>query len=409
MSFFRISKQSFLILAFLLSALLVHAQKSTQKQLEEKKADIKKELKEINALLFTNKQTKAAVFSDVENLSYKIERKQELIKLTNQQINLLNQEIEDNSKFIEKLEKDLFEVKEAYKEMILKSFKSKSGKNRLMFILSSETFFQAFKRTQYIKQYSLFRKNQAKKIGLISAELKEIKKELLYKRDLKQGLLTKNRSTQKTLQSEKNEAKNIISKLRNKEKKYKRNIIAKEKESQKIDKQIDKLIREAIARSNKNKSSKNSKGFNLTPEAKALAKKFELNKGKLPWPVSRGVVIQKFGTQPHPVVKTAKIKSNGIVIATEKSQKVKTVFEGSVLSVLQFRGSNPTVLVQHGNYITAYKNLSKVFVSKGDKVSSNQYIGEVFTNSSTGKSSIQFSIFQKTTPLNPLLWILKMN
>jgi len=409
MSFFRISKQSFLILAFLLSALLVHAQKSTQKQLEEKKADIKKELKEINALLFTNKQTKAAVFSDVENLSYKIERKQELIKLTNQQINLLNQEIEDNSKFMEKLEMDLFEVKEAYKEMILKSFKSKSGKNRLMFILSSETFFQAFKRTQYIKQYSLFRKNQAKKIGLISAELKEIKKELLYKRDLKQGLLTKNRSTQKTLQSEKKEAKNIISKLRNKEKKYKRNIIAKEKESQKIDKQIDKLIREAIARSNKNKSSKNSKGFNLTPEAKALAKKFELNKGKLPWPVSRGVVIQKFGTQPHPVVKTAKIKSNGIVIATEKSQKVKTVFEGSVLSVLQFRGSNPTVLVQHGNYITAYKNLSKVFVSKGDKVSSNQYIGEVFTNSSTGKSSIQFSIFQKTTPLNPLLWILKMN
>ena len=409
MSFFRISKQSFLILAFLLSALLVHAQKSTQKQLEEKKADIKKELKEINALLFTNKQTKAAVFSDVENLSYKIERKQELIKLTNQQINLLNREVEDNSKFIEKLEKDLFEVKEAYKEMILKSFKSKSGKNRLMFILSSETFFQAFKRTQYIKQYSLFRKNQAKKIGLISAELKEIKKELLYKRDLKQGLLTKNRSTQKTLESEKKEAKNIISKLRNKEKKYKRNIIAKEKESQKIDKQIDKLIREAIARSNKNKSSKNSKGFNLTPEAKALAKKFELNKGKLPWPVSRGVVIQKFGTQPHPVVKTAKIKSNGIVIATEKSQKVKTVFEGSVLSVLQFRGSNPTVLVQHGNYITAYKNLSKVFVSKGDKVSSNQYIGEVFTNSSTGKSSIQFSIFQKTTPLNPLLWILKMN
>ncbi len=129
----------------------------------------------------------------------------------------------------------------------------------------------------------------------------------------------------------------------------------------------------------------------------------------MPWPVSRGVVIQRFGTQPHPVVKTAKIKSNGIIIATEKSQKVKTIFEGSVLSVLQFRGSNPTVLIQHGNYITAYKNLSKVFVNKGDKVDSNQYIGEVFTNSSTGKSSIQFSVFQKTTPLDPLSWILRMN
>ena len=332
-----------------------------------------------------------------------------MIKLTNQQINLLNQEIVSNSESLEKLESDLFEVKEAYKEMILKSFKSKSGKNRLMFILSSETFFQALKRTQYIKQYSIFRKNQAKKIELISGQLKEVKKELLYKRDFKEGLLVKNRLTQKTLELEKKEANNIAYKLRNQEKKYKRNILAKQKESQKIDKEINKLIREAIARSNKSKSNKNSKSFTLTPEAKALAKKFESNKGKLPWPVSRGVVIQRFGTQPHPVVKTAKIKSNGIIIATEKSQKVKTIFEGSVLSVLQFRGSNPTVLIQHGNYITAYKNLSKVFVNKGDKVDSNQYIGEVFTNSSTGKSSIQFSVFQKTTPLDPLSWILRMN
>ena len=393
MNFVKALQYSVLI-AFIVSFNSLQAQISTQKQLEEKKALLNKELKVINALLFTNKQRKTAAFNDVENLNYKIERKQELIKLTNQQINLLNQEIANNSKSLEKLETDLFEVKEAYKEMILKSFKSKSGKNRLMFILSSETFFQALKRTQYIKQYSIFRKNQAKKIELISQQLKEIKKELLYKRDVKKGLLTKNRATQKTLELEKKEANNIAYKLRSQEKKYKRNILAKQKESQKIDNEINKLIREAIARSNKSKSIKNSKSFTLTPEAKALA---------------RGVVIQKFGTQPHPVVKTAKIKSNGIVIATEKFQKVKTIFEGSVLSVLQFRGSNPTVLIQHGNYITAYKNLSKVFVNKGDKVSSNQYIGEVFTNSSTGKSSIQFSIFQKTTPLDPLSWILRMN
>ena len=143
--------------------------------------------------------------------------------------------------------------------MILKSFKSKSGKNRLMFILSSETFFQALKRTQYIKQYSIFRKNQAKKIELISQQLKEIKKELLYKRDVKKGLLTKNRATQKTLELEKKEANNIAYKLRSQEKKYKRNILAKQKESQKIDNESNKLIREAIARSNKSKSNKNSK------------------------------------------------------------------------------------------------------------------------------------------------------
>ena len=124
--------------------------------------------------------------------------------------------------------------------------------------------------------------------------------------------------------------------------------------------------------------------------------------------MAKGVVIQKFGTQPHPVVKTAKIKSNGIIIATPKKEKVRVVFDGQVLSVLQFKGSNPTVLVQHGNYITAYKNLSKVFVKKGDKVFSNQNIGEVFTNNSSGRSTIQFSVFQKTTPVNPLSWIIKM-
>ena len=379
---------------------------NNRKQLEKQKEAIQKELEEINALLFKNKKQKASTFTDIENLNYKIQRKQEVIKLTNRQINLLNIELEKNKNQQVDLSKRLKEVKAAYKEMILRSYKSKSGKNKLMFILSSESFFQAFKRTQYIKQYAAFRRNQANKIVTISDELKLINDELIERKKLKETLLTNNRLTQKSLEKEKNQANEIAFKLKSQEKKYKKNILAKQKESLKIDKQIDKLIREAIAASNKTKTKSNS--FNLTPEAIALAKNFELNKGKLPWPVSRGVVIQRFGTQPHPVVKTAKIKSNGIVIATEKSAKVKTVFKGQVLSVLKFRGSNPTILIQHGNYITAYKNLSKVFVSKGDVLESGQVIGEVFTNKTNSQSTIQFSIFKKTTPLNPLFWILKM-
>ena len=379
---------------------------NNRKQLEKQKEAIQKELKEINALLFKNKKQKASTFTDIENINYKIQRKQEVIKLTNRQINLLNIELEKNKNQQVDLSKRLKEVKAAYKEMILRSYKSKSGKNKLMFVLSSESFFQAFKRTQYIKQYAAFRRNQANKMVTISDELKLINDELIERKKLKETLLTNNRLTQKSLEKEKNQANEIAFKLKSQEKKYKKNILAKQKESLKIDKQIDKLIREAIAASNKTKTKSNS--FNLTPEAIALAKNFELNKGKLPWPVSRGVVIQRFGTQPHPVVKTAKIKSNGIVIATEKSAKVKTVFKGQVLSVLKFRGSNPTILIQHGNYITAYKNLSKVFVSKGDVLESGQAIGEVFTNKTNSQSTIQFSIFKKTTPLNPLFWILKM-
>ena len=379
---------------------------NNRKQLEKQKEAIQKELKEINALLFKNKKQKASTFTDIENINYKIQRKQEFIKLTNRQINLLNIELEKNKNQQVDLSKRLKEVKAAYKEMILRSYKSKSGKNKLMFVLSSESFFQAFKRTQYIKQYAAFRRNQANKIVTISDELKLINDELIERKKLKETLLTNNRLTQKSLEKEKNQANEIAFKLKSQEKKYKKNILAKQKESLKIDKQIDKLIREAIAASNKTKTKSNS--FYLTPEAIALAKNFELNKGKLPWPVSRGVVIQRFGTQPHPVVKTAKIKSNGIVIATEKSAKVKTVFKGQVLSVLKFRGSNPTILIQHGNYITAYKNLSKVFISKGDVLESGQTIGEVFTNKADSQSTIQFSIFKKTTPLNPLFFFFFM-
>lgn len=401
--FFR--KTTLFLGIFLLCSNPIFSQ-NNRKQLEKQKEAIQKELKEINSLLFKNKKQKASTFTDIENINYKIQRKQEVIKLTNRQINLLNIELEKNKNQQIDLSKRLKEVKAAYKEMILRSYKSKSGKNKLMFVLSSESFFQAFKRTQYIKQYAAFRRNQANKIATISDELKLINDELIERKKLKETLLTNNRLTQKSLEKEKNQANEIAFELKSQEKKYKKNILAKQKESLKIDKQIDKLIREAIAASNKTKTKSNS--FNLTPEAIALAKNFELNKGKLPWPVSRGVVIQRFGTQPHPVVKTAKIKSNGIVIATEKSAKVKTVFKGQVLSVLKFRGSNPTILIQHGNYITAYKNLSKVYVSKGDVLESGQAIGEVFTNKTNSQSTIQFSIFKKTTPLNPLFWILKM-
>ena len=131
-----------------------------------------------------------------------------------------------------------------------------------------------------------------------------------------------------------------------------------------IDKEIKRLISEAIAKS---RATTRSNTFALTPEAIELEKNFVLNKGKLSWPVTRGVIIQRFGTQAHPVVKTAKIKSNGIIIATPEGQSVRTVFDGEILSVLKFKGSNPTILVRHGNYITAYKNLSKVFVKKAKR------------------------------------------
>jgi septal ring factor EnvC (AmiA/AmiB activator) len=145
----------------------------------------------------------------------------------------------------------------------------------------------------------------------------------------------------------------------------------------------------------------------LTPEAKALARNFESNKGKLPWPVEKGVVKVKYGTQPSPIDRNISIKSNGVRIATEKNAVVRAVFKGTVLAVISQKNGNPAILIQHGNYITVYKNLSKLYVEKGDVVETKQQIGEVST-SREGETMLWFSLYDSNKPINPAIWVYKM-
>ncbi|MEJ6505812.1 MAG: peptidoglycan DD-metalloendopeptidase family protein [Crocinitomicaceae bacterium] len=168
------------------------------------------------------------------------------------------------------------------------------------------------------------------------------------------------------------------------------------------------MIREAIAASNKAADKKSQNAFALTPEAKRLAANFLSNKGKLPWPVEKEIVIQRFGTQPQPVVKTTMIKSNGVTIAITPNVVARAVFEGEVMTILSFKGSNPTILIKHGNFITTYKNMGKVYVKKGDKVKAKQPVGEIFTQPKTGKTILQFSVFNELKPQNPKSWIYRI-
>ena len=381
---------------------LAFGQQTKQQQLEAQKQQLREEIKQINNLLFSSRKKKTSVLSDVEELSFKIDRMEQLVRLTNQQINGLTQQIQVNQKTIEKLRKELKTIKEDYAAMIVKSYDSKSQQNRLMFLLSSESFLQGYKRFQYMKQYASYRRKQEK-----TQTLQELNLELATQKEKKQELVLENRNDQKTIEKERQQQEELVLSLKRKEKTYAAQIKKKQQQSDAIDREIDRLIREAIAASNKKKGTKKAT-FALTPEDKKLAANFVANQGKLPWPVLKGVVIQRFGTQRHPVVKTTTIKSNGVVIATPPNSKARAVFNGQVLSVLQFKGSNPTVLIQHGNYITAYKNLAKVFVKKGDRVVAKQDIGEVFTNTSTDKTQLQFSVFKNTTPQDPSRWIYKM-
>ena len=376
----------------------------TQKisELENKRKILKEEILKINSLLIDNSKKKKNAFSDLENLTFKITRKEELIKLTNQQINLLNSDVKKNQEKIEKLNIEILRARKDYAKMIFNSYKSRLKESRLMFLLSSQNFLQAFKRSQYFDQFSKGRREIASSIQSNVRNVKASNDTLKIKISQKEYLIESNENEKKKLSNEKKDQNNLINSLSKRESSYKKQINDKQKQALLLDKEIDRLIKEAIRESNKNSS---STIFSLTPEGKALAESFSNNKGNLPWPVERGIVIQKFGLQTHPVVRTTKIKSNGIVIATNENANVRTVFKGKVLSILKFKGSNLTVLIQHGNYISVYKNLSKVYVNKGQDVESLEIIGQVFSNNSDSKTTLQFSIFNNTTALDPYLWI----
>ena len=376
----------------------------TQKisELENKRKILKEEILKINSLLIDNSKKKKNAFSDLENLTFKIIRKEELIKLTNQQINLLNSDVKKNEEKIEKLNIEILRARKDYAKMIFNSYKSRLKESRLMFLLSSQNFLQAFKRSQYFDQFSKSRREIASSIQSNVKNVKASNDTLKIKISQKEYLIESNENEKKKLSNEKKDQNNLINSLSKRESSYKKQINDKQKQALLLDKEIDRLIKEAIRESNKNSS---STIFSLTPDGKALAESFSNNKGNLPWPVERGIVIQKFGLQTHPVVRTTKIKSNGIVIATNENANVRTVFKGKVLSILKFKGSNLTVLIQHGNYISVYKNLSKVYVNKGQDVESLEIIGQVFSNNSDSKTTLQFSIFNNTTALDPYLWI----
>ncbi|MDA9139848.1 peptidoglycan DD-metalloendopeptidase family protein [Flavobacteriaceae bacterium] len=403
-------RSAFFLLLFWIGLGTGFAQQSSkqQKQLEAQRLQLKNEIKQINSLLFSNTKTRKNALSEVEDLQVKLNVRSKLIKVTNQQANLLTRRIGLNERTIADQRKELESLKAEYAKMIQKSYASKSLQNRLMFLFSSENFLQAYKRIQYLKQYARYRRKQGIAIAEKTTLLQELNKTLTQEKATKLALVEENRAVQEELEKERKQQQNLIKTLKRKERSLASQIAKKQKQRKAIDREINRLIREAIAASNKAAGKKGNKTFQLTPESKLIAANFQANKGRLPWPLKKGVVIQGFGRQQHPVVKTTTIQSNGVVLATEASAQVRAVFEGEVMSVIVIKGSNPSVLIRHGNFITLYTNLAKLYVKKGEKVAAKQPIGEVFTNQQTGKTQLQFGIFNNVKALNPKDWVYQM-
>lgn len=393
-----------LFYVFLLIGFLpVNAQnyKEKQKQLEAQKILIRKEIDQINSLIESSKKTSKNLANELEDLQLKISARDKLIRINNSQLNNLNNIIENQNERILNLQNNLERLKSEYSKIILSSYKKKSPELKLMFLFASENINQAFNRFQYFKQYSTYRKKQGEKIQNTQIEISKSIDSLEIRKKERQLIQNENQSVKSTLINEQNQQNRLFNNLLKEQKNYVSEINKKEKQAKLIENEIQNLIRLAIAETNNNSSN----SFALTPEGRLISSNFELNKGRLPWPVKSGVITRRFGTQPHPIVKTTTINSNGISITTSPNSIAYSVFDGEVLSVYGFSGGNPGVLIRHGKYISNYQNLSTIFVKKGDKIKANEEIGIIFTNSSNGKTILKFNIFNELKPENPSNWL----
>ena len=375
----------------------------TKQDLENQKKQIQQDIKKIELKLKTSSKQKKLIVSNAEDINYKIKLQQNLINNINSQLNLILREIDRNENRLSDLKQRELILKDELSKMLLSAYKKKSNLNKLMFVFSSTSFQQAYKRIQYFKQYANFQNKTLSKIKINSDDIKNVIIVLDSQKINKKLLIDENEEIKRDLSIEYTGLNNLIAEVNKNQKRYSAEIKQKQKLTREIDKKIQRLIEEALA-----KAKKKDGRFELTEEAKLISKNFNANKGKLPSPVIRGSVVLGFGKQPHPIVKTTTIQSNGVRIRTSSDVEARTIFNGEVYSIIKSKNNTHTILIQHGNFFTVYKNLSDIYVKKGDKLKTKDSIGKIATDPLNGQTILSFSIFNNGIPQNPRFWIYKM-
>jgi len=409
-----------LSLLFVLFATVVVAQ--TSSQLKRQKEAIQREIDLLQRNLNKTASSKQLTLGQIRALNTKIKLMQNKITVINSEMKALDNEIHQNTNTIRSLKKQLEELKDDYAGMVRFAQRNRNAYDKMMFIFASKDFNQAYKRIKYLQQFGQYRKKQAdyiqgtqrtlnNKISVLDRSLKE-KSNLLKEQENERNKLGKNKSQQSV----------VLNKFSKQEREYKQDISSRKKKQAAVDREIRAAINREIAEARRKAeeearlAAEKAKAenrpapaavkpggnyLNSTPEAAKLSASFESNRGRLPWPVGAGSIIEGFGRHSEG---QASYTNDGVNIITNDNAPVRAVFNGKVLFVRNFLGTD-IVAVQHGEYFTIYQNLKGVTVSRGDIVTTKQVLGSVATTADG--TMLHFEIMRSQTKLNPEAWIAK--
>lgn len=396
--------KSILILSvLLLFSVLTNGQ--SLEELRKKKEKTSEQIKYTTKLLEEAKKNEKQSLNKYKILNKQIELRTSLITGINSEVGVLVEFIDQNAWLVSSLNSDLEELKNEYAKMILFAQKNNTNYSKVLFVLSANSFNQAYKRLMYLKQYTEYRKKQAELIQWIR-DLIQIKVgRLQQQRTEKETLLqAKKREADKLNKEKKQQGQNLAT-LQQKQKEFERKLREQQKIDAQLSREIQKIIDEEVQKSRAKAKETGKTTFEMTPEEKLASGQFEQNKRRLPWPVERGVVTDHFGVHEHPVLKNIQVKNNGVDISTAQGSKARSVFAGEVSRVFVVSGGNYAVIIRHGKYLTVYSNLVNVQVKSGDKVIIKQTIGTIGTDGEDDKTVLKFQIWNENVKLNPEDWI----
>jgi septal ring factor EnvC (AmiA/AmiB activator) len=385
--------------AVIMAGALIAGYGQSRAELEEMRKKNLEEIEYVDRMLKSTATQKSENLNELRVIGKRLNLREKLINEYGQEISLLEYRISLNRIAGEMLEEDLDNLKKEYAKSIVSAYKATKGTPAVAFILSSADFNQGYKRLKYIQQVARYRRKETETIETIYLELQNTRERLERDRKNIRDLKVREERQKQILGNEKSRKERLVSSLGKKEAQLKQDLAQKKKIARQIEDEIARLIEE---------ERKRSAVTPMSNEMRLIGESFGDNRGRLPWPVDRGLVTSHFGLQPHPVLKNVTEDNIGIEITSGGETKAKAVFKGEVVRVFAITGANMAVIIRHGNYLTVYQNIVNVRVKAGDTVATGEILGDVFSDSSNGgKSVLKFMIYEEKKKLDPERWLLK--
>lgn len=388
------------IASILIFSLGVNAQ--NRQELEKEKEETLREIQISKELLEKTTSQKQNTIRRVTVLNKGIRSRQSLINTIGSEVDEIEDEMYDIEQEIRSTESIIEKGKREYAAIIYGIYKSNTDYDKMMYLLASESINQFYQRIKYMRYLTSYREKKILELQNLIEELQSMNKELNDARDMKLSLLDQKERENRNLARERNQRNNMIQQLSQDERKLRRKLEEKERIRNELENEIRKAIEEEAR-----KRSSNDVYNTLTPEQKLNGKNFTQNKGRLPWPVDRGIITADFGLINHPVLSGVKIMNNGVDISSAPNTKARAVFDGEVTKIVAILGANYTVLVMHGEYLSVYQNVVDLKVKAGDKISVKQEIGTIYTDQEENMAVLHFQIWKSKDILDPSLWISK--